>query len=131
MKLTIIKLAELSRQDLIDLGKIWPEQSTEQWLSWLSTTDHLLFAACFNERLLAAVKVSLSQQQGQLSDLMVRELTRRRGVGSYLLSEVQQQLPDVLSWHMEAVGNDPVLHDFMLACGFQLNVNEWLKETSK
>ncbi|VTR25670.1 Acetyltransferase, GNAT family [Serratia fonticola] len=80
MKLTIERLTSLSPQDLIDLGKIWPHQQPEQWLSWLEE-GKALFAARFNERLLGAVKIEIAGQSAQLHDLLVREVTRRRGVG--------------------------------------------------
>ncbi|STV03126.1 acetyltransferase [Klebsiella pneumoniae subsp. pneumoniae] len=82
MKLTIIRLQHFSDQDRIDLGKIWPSQD----LSTLTLDEnHRLYAARFNERLLGAVRVTLRGVEGELSDLCVREVTRRRGVGQYLV----------------------------------------------
>ena len=53
MKLTIIRLENFSDQDQIDLQKIWPEYSP----SSLQVDDnHRIYAARFNERLLAAVR---------------------------------------------------------------------------
>ena len=43
----------------------------------------MLFAARFNERLLGAVKIALQDDRAELQDLLVREVTRRRGVGLY------------------------------------------------
>ena len=84
MKLTIIRLQHFSDQDRIDLGKIWPSQD----LSTLTLDEnHRLYAARFNERLLGAVRVTLRGVEGELSDLCVREVTRRRGVGQYLVEE--------------------------------------------
>ncbi|HHO4449869.1 TPA: aspartate 1-decarboxylase autocleavage activator PanM [Escherichia coli] len=80
MKLTIIRLENFSDQDRIDLQKIWPEYSP----SSLQVDDnHRIYAARFNERLLAAVRVTLSGTEGALDSLRVREVTRRRGVGQY------------------------------------------------
>ncbi len=85
MKLTIIRLENFSDEDRIDLQKIWPEYSP----SSLQVDDnHRIYAARFNERLLAAVRVTLSGTEGALDSLRVREVTRRRGVGQYLLEEV-------------------------------------------
>ena len=82
MKLTIIRLENFSDQDRIDLQKIWPEYSP----SSLQVDDnHRIYAARFNERLLAAVRVTLSGTEGELDSLRVRAVTRRRGVGQYLL----------------------------------------------
>lgn len=76
MKLTIIRLEHFSDQDLIDLGKIWPEYSSAS----LSVDEtHRIYAARFNERLLGAVRVTLSGTQGALDSLRIRDVTRRRG----------------------------------------------------
>ncbi len=55
--------------------------------------NHRIYAARFNERLLAAVRVTLSGTEGALDSLRVREVTRRRGVGQYLLEEVLRNNP--------------------------------------
>ncbi|GHL37516.1 hypothetical protein ECZU27_26820 [Escherichia coli] len=66
MKLTIIRLEKFSDQDRIDLQKIWPEYSP----SSLQVDDnHRIYAARFNERLLAAVRVTLSGTEGALDSL--------------------------------------------------------------
>ncbi len=70
MKLTIIRLENFSDQDRIDLQKIWPEYSP----SSLQVDDnHRIYAARFNERLLAAVRVTLSGTEGALDSLRVRK----------------------------------------------------------
>ncbi|MGC6389232.1 aspartate 1-decarboxylase autocleavage activator PanM [Ewingella sp. S1.OA.A_B6] len=125
MKLTIEKLTTLSAQDLIDLAKIWPEQIENDWQASL-TDNRMLFVAVFNERILAAVKINLSGDHGELSDLLVREVTRRRGVGLYLIEDLQSQLPHIKSWKMKADG-DAVTVAFMQACGFSLEGNIWKK----
>lgn len=123
MKLTIQKLDSLSAQDLIDLAKIWPEQSPAEWQRWLSG-GRALFAAKFNQRLLAAVKVSLTGESAELHDLLVRDVTRRRGVGLYLLEDTLAQLPEIAHWVMKADA-DPVLVAFMLACKFHKTADGW------
>ncbi|MDU4169094.1 MAG: aspartate 1-decarboxylase autocleavage activator PanM [Citrobacter freundii] len=101
MKLTIVRLDNFSDQDQIDLGKIWPEYSA----SSLSVDEtHRIYAARFNERLLGAVRVTLSGTQGALDSLRVRDITRRRGVGQYLIEEVIRENSDVSSWWMADVG---------------------------
>lgn len=126
MKLTIVKLSSLSAQDLSDLAKIWPQQQAADWQRWINEQG-MIFAARFNDRLLAAVKVSVNATQGTLSDLTVREVTRRRGVGLYLLEDLQQQLPEINHWSMDASSEESVLHAFMQACGFHLTAGQWLK----
>ncbi|MGS9202884.1 aspartate 1-decarboxylase autocleavage activator PanM, partial [Salmonella enterica subsp. enterica serovar Infantis] len=67
---------------------------------------HRIYAARFNERLLGAVRGTLSGTQGALDSLRVREITRRRGVGPYLVEEVIRDNPNVSSWWMADVGVD-------------------------
>ncbi|WP_336285428.1 aspartate 1-decarboxylase autocleavage activator PanM [Citrobacter arsenatis] len=126
MKLTIVRLDNFSAQDLIDLGKIWPEYSA----SSLSVDEtHRIYAARFNERLLGAVRVTLSGTQGALDSLRVRDITRRRGVGQYLLEEVIRENPSVSSWWMADVGVEDrsVMAAFMQAVGFTVQADGWEK----
>ena len=126
MKLTIVRLDNFSDQDLIDLGKIWPEYSA----SSLSVDEtHRIYAARFNERLLGAVRVTLSGTQGALDSLRVRDITRRRGVGQYLIEEVIRENSDVSSWWMADVGVEDrcVMAAFMQALGFTAQENGWEK----
>lgn len=80
MKLTVECLTRFSPQDKIDLAKIWPHQNIELLEEGL-TLDRRLFTARFNDRLLGGVLVEIEGEYAELSDLMVREVTRRRGVG--------------------------------------------------
>ncbi|EPQ6907202.1 aspartate 1-decarboxylase autocleavage activator PanM [Citrobacter freundii] len=126
MKLTIVRLDNFSAQDQIDLGKIWPEYSP----SSLSVDEtHRIYAARFNERLLGAVRVTLSGTQGALDSLRVRDITRRRGVGQYLIEEVIRENSDVSSWWMADVGVEDrsVMAAFMQALGFTAQENGWEK----
>ena len=126
MKLTIVRLDNFSDQHLIDLGKIWPEYSA----SSLSVDEtHRIYAARFNERLLGAVRVTLSGTQGALDSLRVRDITRRRGVGQYLIEEVIRENPDVSSWWMADVGVEDrsVMAAFMQVLGFTAQENGWEK----
>ena len=123
MKLTIIRLENFSDQDRIDLQKIWPEYSPAS----LQIDDN--HAARFNERLLAAVRVTLSGTQGALDSLRVREVTRRRGVGQYLLEEVLHNNPGVSCWWMADAGVEDrgVMTAFMQALGFTAQQGGWEK----
>ena len=126
MKLTIIRLQHFSDQDRIDLGKIWPSQDPA---ALMLDENHRIYAARFNERLLGAVRVTLRGVEGELSDLCVREVTRRRGVGQYLIEEVIRENPDVSSWWMADVGVEDrsVMAAFMQALGFTAQENGWEK----
>lgn len=98
MKLTIEKLTQLSAQDRIDLGKIWQEPCYQHALTDKITEDNALFVARFNERLLAACRITLSDKKAVITDFMVREVTRRRGVGHYLLTQCLCAYPDITYW---------------------------------
>ncbi|CFQ40322.1 aspartate 1-decarboxylase autocleavage activator PanM [Yersinia bercovieri] len=128
MKLTIERLTALTHQDFIDLAKIWPEQQQTSWQQWI-IDGNPLFAARFNERLLGAVKIVVNGQNARLQDLCVREVTRRRGVGLYLIEETLRQLPAVQHW---ALGDEQVTAEnraaiagFMHACGFSRSTQGW------
>jgi len=127
MKLTIHRLENFSDQDHIDLNKIWPEYSPS---SLTVDETHRIYAARFNERLLGAVRVTLSGTQGALDSLRVREVTRRRGVGQYLIEEVIRDNPSVTSWWMADVGVKArgVMAAFMQALGFTAQENGWVKQ---
>lgn len=126
MKLTIIRLLDPDTQDKIDLGKIWPENTPP--LPNISENERL-YAAKFNDRLLGAVRVTLAGTQGTLTALNVREITRRRGVGQYLVEEVLRDNPEITHWKISAVGVEKrdVMHDFAVALGFQSQGQDWEK----
>lgn len=117
MKLTILRLTTLSGQDLIDLGKIWPEYPAQT----LQLDDNnQLYAAQFNERLLGAVRVTITGQHAVMDSLRIRDLTRRRGVGLYLIEEILTRNPQVTHWLMkdQGVEDNAVMTAFMQALGF-------------
>ncbi|MDU7915450.1 MAG: aspartate 1-decarboxylase autocleavage activator PanM [Klebsiella grimontii] len=107
MKLTIIRLQHFSDQDRIDLGKIWPSQ----------------------DLLLAAVRVTLNGVEGELGALCVREVTRRRGVGQYLVEEALKDNPEITSWRIADVGVEDrgVMAAFMQALDFSAQTGGWVK----
>ncbi|MBK0003120.1 aspartate 1-decarboxylase autocleavage activator PanM [Erwinia sp. S38] len=122
MKLTIIRLQQFSLQDHSDLQKIWP-QADSHALEQQLDDQHQLYAALFNERLLAAVQVVITGNEGRLSQLMVREVTRRRGVGLYLLEDTLAQNPHITRWQVANDGDDSAetIAAFMQAAGFQFD----------
>ncbi|MEO3991574.1 aspartate 1-decarboxylase autocleavage activator PanM [Pseudocitrobacter cyperus] len=126
MKLTIIRLQRFSAQDRLDLAKIWPEYDIDS----LTLDDtHRIYAALFNERLLGAVRVTLEGTQATLDSLRVREITRRRGVGQYLLEETIADNPQASSWWMADIGVEDrgVMAAFMQALGFTAQADGWEK----
>lgn len=121
MRLTIIHLVNPTEQQQQDLDKIWPDQKADKWQQPLDETQ-LIYAARFNDRLLAAAKVSIAQTQGIISDFCVREVTRRRGVGLYLLQEIRRAHPQVTVWQFQFAPLDEkprqIMHAFLTACDF-------------
>ncbi|MCX8959491.1 aspartate 1-decarboxylase autocleavage activator PanM [Erwinia psidii] len=126
MKLTIIRLQHFSAQDCLDLAKIWPDV-VPAMLEETLDRQHQLYAAKFNDRLLAAVRIILQGETGELHHFMVREVTRRRGVGKYLLEEVLAQNETISRWWIADTG----LHDanvtaaFAKAAGFRALPGGW------
>ncbi|QIG07353.1 aspartate 1-decarboxylase autocleavage activator PanM [Proteus sp. ZN5] len=118
MKLTIEKLTQLSEQDRIDLGKIWQDVRYQSALRNEISNENVLFVARFNERLLAACWVKLSDEKAVITDFMVRDVTRRRGVGHYLLTQCLSAYPDIDHWQaislsVEESGYD-IAHAFLV-----------------
>ncbi|MEI7216493.1 aspartate 1-decarboxylase autocleavage activator PanM [Pectobacterium carotovorum] len=128
MKLTVECLTRFSPQDKIDLAKIWPHQNIDLLEEEL-TPDRRLFAARFNDRLLGGMLVEIEGEYAELSDLMVREVTRRRGVGKLLIDEARHQLPEVKEWWLatadHAAIKEEVLARFMVSCGFSPVSGGW------
>ncbi|MGK3142498.1 aspartate 1-decarboxylase autocleavage activator PanM [Pantoea sp. C2G6] len=128
MKLTILRLTTLSAQDRIDLGKIWPDEDVTTLESHLGE-NHRLYAARFNARLLGALKLEIVGTQGKISRLEVREVTRRRGVGHYLVEETIAQNGSVSDWWVADDGSadQGERAAFMQACGFRAQADGWVK----
>lgn len=126
MKLTIIRLDTFSEQDYLDLGKIWPEYSAD---SLRVDETHRIYAARFNDRLLGAVRVLLNGAEGTMDSLRVREVTRRRGVGHYLIEEAIRDNPSITDWRVTDTGVEDrnVMNAFMAALGFTAQQNSWVK----
>ncbi|WP_312664748.1 aspartate 1-decarboxylase autocleavage activator PanM [Pantoea sp. CTOTU49201] len=128
MKLTIQRLASLTAQDRIDLAKVWPEIDIVQLEAQLSDTQRL-YAARFNDRLLAALQLTISGTQGKITHINVREVTRRRGVGQYLLEETMAHNSALADWWIADDGDadQGVRAAFMQACGFRAQADGWVK----
>lgn len=126
MKLTIIRLDTFSEQDYLDLGKIWPEYPAD---SLRVDETHRIYAARFNDRLLGAVRVLLSGAEGTMDSLRVREVTRRRGVGHYLIEEAIRDNPSITDWRVTDTGVEDrnVMNAFMAALGFTAQQDGWVK----
>ncbi|WP_409440314.1 aspartate 1-decarboxylase autocleavage activator PanM [Psychromonas sp. GE-S-Ul-11] len=98
MRLSVFIADTLSTQLVIDLQKIYgnylPATSltTEAITEQLNDSTSRLFLTMFNERHIGGVKVQITGTTATLSQLQIRDLTRRRGVGKNLLTQVEKQL---------------------------------------
>ncbi|PXV72782.1 aspartate 1-decarboxylase autocleavage activator PanM [Pantoea sp. PNA 03-3] len=128
MKLTILRLTSLTQQDRIDLGKIWPERDLATLENALNE-NHRLYVARFNDRLLAALQLEIAGIHCKVHHLTVRDVTRRRGVGQYLLEDTMKQNPSLEDWWIADDGSEDqrVRAAFMQACGFRAQVDDWVK----
>ncbi|OAT52794.1 aspartate 1-decarboxylase autocleavage activator PanM [Providencia heimbachae] len=121
MKLTIIPLVNPTEQQYADLYKIWTDQNQSQLTEALESGQYF-YAARFNDRLLAAAKITLNKHHGVIYDFCVREVTRRRGVGLYLLQQICYQQPKITHWHFSFseldTKNEMVMTQFLAASGF-------------
>jgi GNAT superfamily N-acetyltransferase len=130
MKLTIQRLTTLTPQDHIDLGKVWPDLNIQE-LEQRLDERHRLYAARFNDRLLAGLQLEISGTHGKIHRLAVRDVTRRRGVGHYLLEETIAQNGSIADWWIADGGSDDqqVRAAFMQACGFRAQSDGWIRAT--
>ncbi|MGK3112961.1 aspartate 1-decarboxylase autocleavage activator PanM [Candidatus Pantoea formicae] len=128
MKLTIQRITTLTPQDRLDLAKVWPQIDISQLEAALSETQRL-YAARFNDRLLAALRLEICGTLGKISQLNVREVTRRRGVGQYLLEDTLAQNSALTAWWVadDGEGDQNVRAAFMQACGFRAQVDGWVR----
>lgn len=128
MKLTIQRVTMLTAQDRIDLGKVWSDLEMEKLAQHLDER-HRLYAARFNDRLLAGLLLEIAGTHGKIQRLTVRDVTRRRGVGQYLLEETMRQNSSVADWWVADDGSDDqqVRAAFMQACGFRAQSDGWIR----
>ncbi|MFL1909092.1 aspartate 1-decarboxylase autocleavage activator PanM [Plesiomonas shigelloides] len=132
MKLTIERLAQPSAAEMADLLKIWPQQSATQLQQRLANAEILLVAR-FNDHLLAGLWVTHDGHRGQIQQLQVRPVTRRRGVGRYLLEQTPLLVPEISVWEMDVrTAESPTeLTAFLHDCGWQArDANSWCPMTA-
>ena len=133
MRLSVFIANTVSTQLVIDLQKIYanylPEASlTEQALAELITqSPSRLYMTMFNERHIGAVKVQINATQATLSQLTIRDLTRRRGVGKNLLKQLEKSLTAEgmtdIEYNLKEVAEVELLatQAFLSDSGYQLN----------
>ena len=135
MRLSVFIANTPSTQLIIDLQKIYanylPEASlTEQVLAELITqTTSRLYMTMFNERHIGAVNVQLNATLATLSQLTIRDLTRRRGIGKNLLKQIEKSLREEgikdIEYDLKEVAEEQWLatQKFLSDSVYQLNNN--------
>ena len=135
MRLSVFIANTPSTQLIIDLQKIYanylPEASlTEQVLAELITqTTSRLYMTMFNERHIGAINVQLNATLATLSQLTIRDLTRRRGIGKNLLKQIEKSLREEgikdIEYDLKEVAEEQWLatQAFLSDSGYQLNNN--------
>ena len=135
MRLSVFIANQTSPQLIIDLQKIYlnllpTETLTEQAIQQsLSEPCTRLFMTMFNERHIGSVKVVTETKKAVLSQLCIREITRRRGIGKNLLKQVETQLVseaiNEVEYSLEEVNESELaaMQIFLKECGYTIKEN--------
>ena len=135
MRLSVFHPETVNSQLLIDLKKIytpaWSDtQLTDEALNALITQNQpSLYVAMFNQRHIAAAQLTIEANQARVNNFVVRDLTRRRGVGKYLLAQLeataQQQGAAEIS--VILIETEQAFSGFLVAMGYQQQEGKWCK----
>ena len=135
MRLSVFHPETVNSQLLIDLKKIytptWSDtQLTDEALNALITQNQpSLYVAMFNQRHIAAAQLTIEANQARVNNFVVRDLTRRRGVGKYLLAQLeataQQQGAAEISVILSET--EQAFSGFLVAMGYQQQEGKWCK----
>lgn len=119
MRLSVFAAEKPLPQLIIDLQKLYAGYLSEQQLSEQALTTELLddnncyYVTMFNARHIGAVKVQQQAEKALLSRLCIRDITRRRGVGKNLLTQVETLLASQgvkeISYNLQEVSEDELL----------------------
>ncbi|RJG51592.1 aspartate 1-decarboxylase autocleavage activator PanM [Motilimonas pumila] len=127
MRLSCFQANQIEPQLLIDLTKIY-NISLVQAQDLVEDANQALFVAMFNDRHIAACKIKKSGATAQLVDFTVRDLTRRRGVGKFLLSQLEQTLAAEGIRQVELTDpNQASIAAFAAAMGYTFDQHVWTK----
>ncbi|WP_434340251.1 aspartate 1-decarboxylase autocleavage activator PanM [Motilimonas cestriensis] len=135
MRLSVFHPQQVESQLLIDLKKIyasvWPQnQLTDAALnSLIEQQQPSLYVAMFNERHIAAALLNIVGSTANLSHFTVRDLTRRRGVGKYLLTQLEliakaQGATTIMTTLNE---QEQPFSGFLVAMGYEEQNGKWCK----
>ena len=120
MRLTAFRFHQWPRDPalLADLGKVYDADTLARLAATVSSTK-LLVTARFNDHHLAAALLELDGEPARLSQLVVREVTRRRGVGRFLVDEAAALAAEAGAQRLQLCGlTDAAATAFAAACGF-------------
>ena len=135
MRLSVFHPDQVDPQLLIDLNKIyapiWPAAALSETAltALIEQTAPSLYVAMFNQRHIGACQLVINGQDASLIDFVVRDLTRRRGVGKYLLAQVeqvaQQQGAHKMLLNLNSVEQE--CSGFLAAMGYERHAGLWIK----
>lgn len=132
MRLSASQLSQLTPEILHDLSRLGLPVPSEAIAGWLEHAGQA-WIATFNNKVIALAIAHQSGMDYTLDFLSVREATRRRGVGCYLLQELTNALPDsvqLLDSQSERLEGVELAqwHQFLAACDWQQNVTgQWFR----
>lgn len=118
-----------SEQDLTDLQKLLDDAPQEWNLRGLSlqqylSNHHPLAAGRFNDRLIALAEISEQQSAYKIERVLVRKVTRNRGVARQLLTRLCQWADQEQQALRVGCENEQNLMEF----GFFASEGEWLRK---
>lgn len=120
MRLTVFRFDQWPREAalLADLGKLYDAPALAALAAAVNAGKPLITAR-FNDHHLAAALLELDGEPARLSQLVVREVTRRRGVGRFLVDEAAAIAAEAGAQRLQlaAVEGDAAAA-FAAACGF-------------
>ena len=133
MRLAAFTVTEITPQLVTDINKLYqPADDTASIVSQdldsiVADKQRQLFVATFNNRHIASLLITCHEQCAILSNMVVRAVTRNRGVGSYLLEQAIEQLQalDYTAIEYDDSGcADRALTDFLCKRGFSKQQNQ-------
>ena len=135
MRLSVFHPETVNSQLLIDLKKIytpaWSDtQLTDEALNALITQNQpSLYVAMFNQRHIAAAQLTIEANQARVNNFVVRDLTRRRGVGKYLLAQLEATAQRQGAAEISVIlsETEQAFSGFLVAMGYQQQEGKWCK----
>ena len=121
MRLSAFPLTELDPFTEDQLSKIFPEEPDIQNV-WRDTIvqGSKIWVAMFNGRYLAAAIMGpVNQGTVEISVIMVREVTRKRGVGRFLLEQMEQNAQEAKAKEICILASSEDAQQFLNHCGYQ------------